>query len=54
MQWRKEAIQAALDCMYRPKSVRWQKLYMENMRLALDAAFSLQFGEGYHERLRKD
>lgn len=36
--WTKKAVQAALDCMYRPKSVRWQKLYEENMKLALEAA----------------
>lgn len=36
--WTKKAIQAALDCMYRPKSIRWQKLYEENMKLALEAA----------------
>ena len=34
--WSNEAIEAALNCMWSPKTTKGQKLYRENMRLALD------------------
>jgi len=34
--WSDEAIEAALNCMWSPKTTKGQKLYRENMRLALD------------------
>jgi hypothetical protein len=34
--WSDEAIEAALNCMWSPKTTKGQRLYRENMRLALD------------------
>lgn len=36
IEWSDEAIEAALNCMWSPKTTKGQKLYRENMRLALD------------------
>lgn len=38
IEWSDEAIEAALNCMWSPKTTKGQKLYRENMRLALRAA----------------
>lgn len=36
IEWSDETIETALNCMWSPKTTKGQKLYRENMRLALD------------------
>lgn len=41
--WTAEAIEAALNCMWSPKTTKGQKSYRQNMKLALNAAWKEQF-----------
>lgn len=40
--WSDEAVEAALNCLYSPKSVRWQKQFRQDLRHALSAALSIE------------
>ena len=44
VEWTKAAIEAALACMYSPKTTKTQKVNYINMRDALNAAWQEQHG----------
>jgi outer membrane lipopolysaccharide assembly protein LptE/RlpB len=51
IEWTKEAIEAALACMYSPKTTKTQKVNYINMRDALNAAWREQWTAEHSSKL---